>query len=104
LAGRTGARKLRHAAPLLTTRSTSRSAFNQEKADGASPESASVATRAAVVRDRILAKMTPHRGQATGPGFAWPQRGQSTLPAVSALVDVIGIFVKHKMVTAPVVA
>jgi hypothetical protein len=74
------------------------------KADEASPESASVSTFAGVDRDRILAKMTPQRGQATGPGLAWPQRGQLPLPAVSALVDSIGVFVKDKMVTVPAVA
>jgi hypothetical protein len=40
--------------------------------------------------------MTPQRGQATGPGFAWPQRGQLALAAVSALGGVMGIFVNAR--------
>ncbi|HEY2945917.1 MAG TPA: hypothetical protein VGN09_26030 [Vicinamibacteria bacterium] len=40
--------------------------------------------------------MTPQREQATGPGFAWPQRGQAPPPAVSALVGVVGVFVNGR--------
>jgi hypothetical protein len=92
----TGARRLRHPAMPLTTTSTAASAFPQGNVDGASSESTSVATGTGAVRDRILAKMTPQRGQTTGPGFVWPQRGQSALPAVSALVGVVGTVVKAR--------
>jgi len=47
-------------------------------------------------RVRILAKITPQRGQATGPGSAWPQRGHGPPPDVLALDGVVVTLVKER--------
>jgi len=43
-----------------------------------------------------LAKITPQRGQATGPGSVWPQRGHAPPPDVFVLVVVVVTFVKGR--------
>jgi hypothetical protein len=47
-------------------------------------------------RARSFAKITPQRGQATGPGSAWPQRGQAPPPDVLALDGVVVTSVKGR--------
>jgi hypothetical protein len=78
--------------------------FHQENLDPVSSSASSLGAGAGESRVRIFAKITPQRGQVTGPGSNWPQRGQTPLPGVSALVVVVVVFVKVKMVTARIVA
>ena len=103
-AGWAGERRLRQPAMPHTTSSASTRTFDQRKPDGSSATSAMLGTSAAAGRVRILAKITPQRGQATAPGLGWPQRGHAAVSGAGGGEIVAVIVFRTMMVSASTLA